>query len=259
MEQTDEAILQALESLPQSLSETFTRVLQQAGGESTRHRHRIVQLVMAARRPLLVEELREALSVIPGDTTWDPARQINNIHAALASCKCLIIIDEEEQTVRFTHHSVKQFFIAQGDDPGNTNPINPYEANEEMGRIILTYLNYGIFNRQISRTVFPSIPAEDVPARIVKTVFGGSVNTKRIALELLKARKNGKCDIGQTLSETPKAQEKSPVQSYSFLAYAKAYYMYHILSVWNRDNEMGRLWQCLLANKSLDVSQLQFN
>jgi hypothetical protein len=165
MEQTDKAILQALESLPQSLSETFSRVLQQAGASNIKHRRRIVQLVMATRRPLSVEELCEALSVIPGDTTWEPGRQINNIHAALASCKCLVIIDEEEQTVRFAHHSVKQFFIARGDEPENPNPINPDEANKEMGRAILTYLNYGIFDRQVSRTVFPTIPAADAPSR----------------------------------------------------------------------------------------------
>ncbi|RHZ54012.1 NACHT domain protein [Aspergillus thermomutatus] len=250
MEQTDEAILQALESLPQSLSETFTRVLQQAGASNLRHRHRIVQIVMAARRPLSVEELGEALSVIPGDTTWEPAQQINNIYAALASCKCLIIIDEEEQTVRFAHHSVKQFFIAQGDEPGNTNPINPDEANKEMGRIILTYLNYGIFDRQVSRTVFPTIPA-DAPARIVNTIFGGSANTKRIALELLKTRKNRKCDIGQTLAEMAMAQRISPVQSHPFVIYAKEYYMYHILGVWDCDKRMERRWQCILDNESL--------
>ncbi|RLL97493.1 hypothetical protein CFD26_103731 [Aspergillus turcosus] len=250
MEQTDEAILQALESLPQSLSETFTRVLQQAGASNMRHRRRIVQLVMAARRPLLVEELCEALSVIPGDTTWETARQINNIHAALASCKCLMIIDEEEQTVRFAHHSVKQFFIAQGDDPGNTNPINPDEANKEMGRIILTYLNYGIFDWQVSRAVLPSIPAEDAPARIVSTVFGGSASTKRIALRLLKTRNNYECDIGQTLAKRAMEQQQSPVENHSFVAYAKEYFKYHILGVWDSDERMAQLWQCALDNES---------
>ncbi|GIJ90111.1 hypothetical protein Asppvi_009061 [Aspergillus pseudoviridinutans] len=256
MEQTDEAILQALESLPQSLSETFTRVLQQAGASNIRHRHRLVQLVMAARRPLSVEELCEALGVIPGDTAWEPGRQINNIRAALASCKCLIITDEEEQTVRFAHHSVKQFFIAQGDEPENPNPVNPDEANKEMGRVILTYLNYGIFDRQVSRTVLPKIPAADALARIVSTVFADSVNTKRIALELLKTRKNGKHDIGRTLAETAMAQRKSPTETHPFLAYAKDYYRYHILGVWNCEEEMGRLWQCLLEGKSLDFNFL---
>ncbi|KAF7155603.1 hypothetical protein CNMCM5623_008145 [Aspergillus felis] len=253
MEQTDGAILQALESLPQSLSETFTRVLQQASASNTWHRHRIVQLVMAARRPLSVKQLCEALSVIPGDTTWDPGRQINNIHAALASCKCLIITDEEEQTVRFAHHSIKHFFIDQGDEPENPNPIDPDEANKEMGRVILTYLNYGIFDRQVSHTVLPKIPAADAPARIVSTVFGDSVNTKRIALELLKTRKKSKRDIGQTLAEAAMAQRKSPAETHPFLVYAKKYYRYHIQGVWNCDKEMGRLWECLLANKALDL------
>ncbi|KAF4201891.1 hypothetical protein CNMCM8927_000979 [Aspergillus lentulus] len=253
MEQTDEAILQALESLPQSLSETFRRVLQQAGASNIQHRRRIVQLVMAARRPLSVGELCDALNVIPGDTTWEPARQINNIHAALASCKCLIIIDEEEQTARFAHHSVKQFFITRGDETENLNPISPDETNKEMGRVILTYLNYGVFDRQVSRTVFPTIPAAGAPARIVSTIFGDSVNTKRVALELLKTRKNGKCDIGQTLAETAMAQRRSPAESHPFLAYAKDHYRYHILGVWNCEKEMGQLWQCLLSRETFDL------
>lgn len=166
----------------------------------------------------------------------------------------MIIIDEEEQTVRFAHHSVKQFFIARGDEPENLNPINPDETNKEIGRVILTYLNYGIFDRQVSRTVVPTMSAVNVPTRIVSSVFRDSVNTKRVALELLKTRKNGKCDIGQTLAETAMAQRRSPAESHPFLAYAKDYFRYHILGVWNCEKEMGQLWQGLLARNSLDVS-----
>ncbi|RHZ55582.1 hypothetical protein CDV55_102429 [Aspergillus turcosus] len=102
----------------------------------------------------------------------------------------------------------------------------------------------------VSRAVLPSIPAEDAPARIVSTVFGGSASTKRIALRLLKTRNNYECDIGQTLAKRAMEQQQSPVENHSFVAYAKEYFKYHILGVWDSDERMAQLWQCALDNES---------
>ena len=44
--------------------------------------------------------MREALSVIPGDTTWAAAKLVNNVYSTLATCGCLVTVDEDELTVR---------------------------------------------------------------------------------------------------------------------------------------------------------------
>lgn len=104
---TDEAIRDALADLPKDLSETFSRILHKSGGPGQLYQSRILQLVVAASRPLTADELREALSVLPGDTIWTPSRLLNDVYSSLACCGCLLTLDEVENTVRFIHHSVK--------------------------------------------------------------------------------------------------------------------------------------------------------
>lgn len=67
----------------------------------------IFKLVAVAYRPLITEELREALSVIPGYTIWNPIWLLNDIYLALACCGSLITVDKEEPTVRLVYYSVK--------------------------------------------------------------------------------------------------------------------------------------------------------
>src|SRR6202000_1467292 len=96
---------------PKNLPETFSRVLQKSKGKP--YQRRILELVSVACRPLTTEELREALSVTPNVTKWDPNDVLNDIYSIIALCGSLVIVDEEELTVRFVHNSVKQFLFSQ--------------------------------------------------------------------------------------------------------------------------------------------------
>lgn len=44
---------------------------------------------------LRTEELREALSVVPGNTLWNRAKLLNDVYSAIASCGSLVIVDGE--------------------------------------------------------------------------------------------------------------------------------------------------------------------
>jgi len=106
---TDEGIRHTLNDLPKDLPETFSRILRKAKRLGVNYQTRILQLVTAARRPLITEELREALSVLPGNTKWDSAQRIHDIYQVLACCGSLLVVDEEDSSVRLVHHSVLRF------------------------------------------------------------------------------------------------------------------------------------------------------
>jgi WD40 repeat protein len=116
---TDDAILQALEDLPIGLSEVFSHILLRSEASGKPYQRQILELLIMARRPLTIEELREALSVVPGDTIWDPARPLDDIFSILTCCGSLLIVDEEELTVRLVHHSVEQFLLSGFKDSNN--------------------------------------------------------------------------------------------------------------------------------------------
>lgn len=69
---SDEAIHLALKDLPKSLPETFSRILQKSGELGKHYQTQIFKLVAVAHRPFTTEELRDALSVVPGDAVWNP-------------------------------------------------------------------------------------------------------------------------------------------------------------------------------------------
>lgn len=59
-------------NLPKDLPEAFERALE--GIADKRYEGRIMKLVMAAVSPLTLDEIRLALTVTPGESTWRPSR-----------------------------------------------------------------------------------------------------------------------------------------------------------------------------------------
>ncbi|KAM7224238.1 hypothetical protein V8F06_000019 [Rhypophila decipiens] len=106
---TDEAIRKALADLPKDLRKILSRILRRL----KKYQVRMLELVAVAYRPLTTDELREALSVRvkTGDAFWKPALHPYNIHSAIASCRGLITLNEEDLTVTFAHYGVKQLLV----------------------------------------------------------------------------------------------------------------------------------------------------
>ena len=113
------SIRQTLDQLPQTLDETYARVLSQIPQGSQDHAHRMLQCLMVAIRPLRVEEVAELLAfefkaegAVPKyRTDWRPNDQVE---AVLSTCSSLIsIIDDNDfQVVQFSHFSVKEFLMS---------------------------------------------------------------------------------------------------------------------------------------------------
>jgi ankyrin repeat protein len=233
-EKTDKAIRQALEDLPKSLSETFSRILAKSLHFAESYQARILKLVTIAHHPLTTEELREALSVNPGDTNWNPEVLLNSLYSILTCCGSLVIVDEEETTVRLVHHSAKSFLLGGAENTSGV-PFTTDSAHMEMADVIITYLNYGIFDTQVSRSVVPQIAAASVPSRIVHSTLASSSSVRSFALKLLKSRKQPNCDVGQILSKASKHFQSKPANQFFFYNYAKSNWLHHIR--WKLENE----------------------
>ncbi|KAF2008618.1 hypothetical protein BU24DRAFT_360102, partial [Aaosphaeria arxii CBS 175.79] len=225
---TDQSIRDALADLPKDLSETFRRILRKSGGKNQSLQDKTLRLVLAAHRPLTTEELREALSVTPGDATWDPAKVLNDVHSALACCGCLLTIDEEELTVRIVHHSFRQFML-DGFDVSTNRHFTFYDAQNTMADIIVTYLGYNIFETQISTTTIRPIAMQSAPLKVIHATMDPSSTMSHLALKLLKSRKQPKFDMTQALAEARSAFERKSESAFKFYEYARSHWQDHIL------------------------------
>src|SRR5712675_2144304 len=122
------SVRRTLNELPESLDETYERVLKEIKKPNRDHAHRLLQCLVVAIRPLRVEELAEVLAVDFDDPEeiarlnpnwrWEDEEQ-----ALLSSCSSLITIvgSGDSRVVQFSHFSVKEFltsprFAASGGD-----------------------------------------------------------------------------------------------------------------------------------------------
>ena len=107
-----------LEELPESLDETYERILREIQKPNRGHAHRLLQCLVAAVRPLQVKELAEVLAF---DFNTDGIPRLNlgwrwedQEEAVMSACSSLVMIvkNGDSQVVQFSHFSVKEFLIA---------------------------------------------------------------------------------------------------------------------------------------------------
>ena len=170
----DEDIRKAINDLPKSLLETYERAIDRIRkAEKVQLAGKIFRCVAATKRPLRLEELREALAVEPGQTSRRPDRVINDMFGLLSSCGDLIVIDEEDLLVRFAHFTIKQFFLSVSNPPSLANfRYNPQQLDDHLGRVCVTFLNFNDFNTQVAR-LQKSLPRLE-PSDILKASLSAS-------------------------------------------------------------------------------------
>jgi ankyrin repeat protein len=110
-----------LKELPETLDETYERILRDINKVNRDHAHRLLQCLTVAVRPLRVAELAEVLAVdfrtasrgrtskLNTEWRWEDCQE-----AVLSTCSSLIsVVDERDsQTIQFSHFSVKEYLTS---------------------------------------------------------------------------------------------------------------------------------------------------
>ncbi|KAI0249056.1 hypothetical protein BJV78DRAFT_1284306 [Lactifluus subvellereus] len=126
------SIRKALNELPTTLDETYEKTLQCIPKEQTQDAHRLFQCLIAAIRPLRVEELAEIFAIQfdskEGPSLVEDWRPEDPEKAVLTVCSCLIaIVDvEDSKIVQFSHFSVKEFLTSDRLAASNDGNISRY-------------------------------------------------------------------------------------------------------------------------------------
>ena len=235
-ENTDDGILKALQDLPKDLTTTYRRILRRlrdSGSTDPLIGMKIFGIVSAARRPLNLEELREAISIEPGNTTWNASKLVNDVKKSLGCCGSLIVIDEELSTVHFAHSSVKQHLETFPDDADISEyHINPDSANSVLGEIIVTYLNLDVLQQQLTKSSKASeILSTQATSHLITTSLSLPATTgTTLARKLLKNR-TPQFDIGRELEKAAgltREPKVRPLQANSLLSYAQEHWLSHV-------------------------------
>lgn len=255
---TDHAIREALADLPKDLSETFARILQKSGSSDPALQAKTLQLVLAAYRPLTTDELREALSVTPGDATWDLSKTLNDVYSALTCCGCLLAVDEEELTVRVVHHSVKQYMF-NGLDGVRHKSFSFGEAQRTLADTVVTYLGYGVFGTELSRTKIRPMVAQSAPSKILQATMGSSSTARHLAIKFLGSRRQPAFDMSKAVAEARCSLNSKPEHAFRFYTYAKTYWQDHVLYVSGHEAAIFKLSSKLIYGRVSELSRMDKN
>jgi hypothetical protein len=140
-----------LEELPESLDETYERILREIRKPNQEHAHRLLQSLVAAVRPLRVKELAEVLAVdftegmprLNLDWRWEDQEE-----AVMSACSSLVIIVKEgdSRIVQFSHFSVKEFLMAKR-LAESIKDVSHYHIQLETAHTILAQACLGVLLR----------------------------------------------------------------------------------------------------------------
>ena len=129
------SIRKALDELPDTLDDTYERILQNIPKQKWQHAQRLFQCMVAAIRPLRVEELAEIFAIGFGVNAslnlvedWRPP---NAEEAVLSACSSLISIiidsdDSDAKIVQFSHFSVKEYLTSDRLEASNVVNIRQF-------------------------------------------------------------------------------------------------------------------------------------
>ncbi|KAF8487161.1 hypothetical protein DFH94DRAFT_641656, partial [Russula ochroleuca] len=137
------SVRRTLDELPESLDETYERVLKEIKKPNRDHALRLLQCLVVAIRPLEVKELAEVLAVDFDDADGIPKLKTNwrwedEEQALLSSCSSLIAIVEtkDSQVVQFSHFSVQEFLTSARLATSSVD-VSRYHINLEPAHTIL--------------------------------------------------------------------------------------------------------------------------
>jgi len=160
------SVRRILGELPESLDETYERILKDIRRSNQAHAQRLLQCLVVAVRPLRVEELAEVLAF---DFTSGGIPELNRgwrwedqEEAVMSACSSLVIVvkDGDSRIVQFSHFSVKEF-LTSNRLAESSRDVSRYHILLERAHTILAQACLGVLLRlddRIDRNTIKSFP-----------------------------------------------------------------------------------------------------
>lgn len=207
-----------------------------------------------AESPLTGEQLNVALTVQPGNNIWNETKLPRSTKQVVARCGGgLLEIDEEDNCVRFIHHSVVSHMggLKVGMDGRRLARSWISDAEAFMGSVCVTYLNFRELDRRVvlRRNVDPISVSEalkkeassynPILASVIRHIKGDKHRT--VAAKQL--------NIFPILLELKDQKSDEGIMT-CFLPYASKYWTQHTAHLTEEDEtKIDILWRELVNNR----------
>ncbi|KAJ7145199.1 hypothetical protein C8R43DRAFT_1197445 [Mycena crocata] len=150
-------IRDTLDNLSENLEAAYGKVMERIGAQSERDKKLadlILMWVSNAKRPLSVEELREALAVERGAKSLNPEKH-QPLAIILSVCAGLVIVDQESTTVRLVHFTTHDYLDGRF----------PY-AHTQIAHTLFTYMVFDKIENLLGDVEDPDVELADLESRM---------------------------------------------------------------------------------------------
>ena len=176
---------------------------------------------------------------------------------ALSCCGCFVVVDEEQETVHFSHHSIHQYLLSDVSDSSLAGyHVNLLVAEKQAGEACVAYLYFDTFDRRVTKASAPGTRIVDIPGAITHHLTPQErLMTRLTALNLLRndVKERKKLDR-QQLNELVRKQFESaayqaPLQHY-FFRYASKWWLWHTQHLYYKEKHLWNKWCRLLSDET---------
>ena len=261
---SDEAIRRTIASLPRDLPATYQRALERVvKNHKAEVARKMFRWVAAAKRPLSLMEIREAIAVEPCQPFSQQDKLVNDVCQLIPWCGNLLALDEEENLVQFAHHSVKDYLLSGEVSRNSLHQfrIRLREVDQEAGKVCCTYLNFSDFEREVVH--FPQVSSGLDPKAIIKTSLSTSSNPTLTSslLRLNNLRKVRRAtedpalwrQLHLTSLRVATMWPQNLQTRYYFLGYASEYWLHHT-SNFKEENQCWSLFRRLVLTEKTTLA-----
>ncbi|KAF9768248.1 hypothetical protein IL306_014476 [Fusarium sp. DS 682] len=252
---SDKEIRQALQDIPNELPATFDRALARIVQKHNQHiAKKAFSWTKAVSQPLTLSQLREALSIEIGQHTLRQEDLVSGIERLPAWCENLLYVEETDNTVRFSHHSIQEFLLAPDSGEHKDLHIHPEQCDLLAGEVCITYVNLDNFQTALAERGKKSpglsalkINPGAIAEKTMQTAFqeGIGIHVGRLARQLVKTpdpKKNSTQPDITLMSPMPISSKAQGNADYPFLEYASRNWFKHTKNIsTERNKDIWRL------------------
>lgn len=252
-----ESIREALKNLPKDLAGTYARILGKiydspGGASKLQIARKVFRWIVFARRPLHIDELKEAVAVDHGDRSWDPKKISSDDGSRLIqACGSLVVFDREDLTVTLAHNTVRQFLMSSPETTNYPAAIHFAEHEAQLGisDLCITYLCFSDFQSQIMKAENIRYTTDARTAEsIIWNSFPGASSFSKIMTSILRWSGYGQPQSQLMVNFSAVMLRKPPSEvlhkKYRLLNYVVSHWIWHTsaldqnIASWNRFRQL---------------------
>ncbi|KAM0540542.1 hypothetical protein ACHAO7_011094 [Fusarium culmorum] len=213
---------------------------------------KVFRWVAVVKRPLTLDEIREAVSIDIGQPYLKTERLVREMTPIAMWCENLLQVTEDQpQSLQFAHKTIRDF-ITKGDLPLQLSDfhVDVDEANHFAGEICITYLHLNDFKTAIARRL--------QPLRVDPMAIAGSVLSRGLKIPELTSRfadvfghRRAKAypDLAGALATYDRADGIERLQqSHPFLKYAAKHWVSHTANFHKERSSAWNSWYQIITN-----------